>query len=88
MKLENLAGAAKIFLAHGLFMTPLSPRLGGGWVGILSGGTIRGIVFATLYALLLYALSSWSLFKWAISALVFLLYSLLLEMILSRRANR
>jgi len=45
-------------------------------------------VFAALYALLLYALSSWSLFKWAISALVFLLYSLLLEMILSRRANR
>lgn len=88
MKLKNLTGAVKKILAYGIFMNSISPRFGGGWVGILSGGAIRGLVFAAPYALLLYVLSSWSLFKWAVSAFAFLLYSILLEIFLSRRARR
>lgn len=88
MKIKTILGAARKFAMYGIFMGPLPPRFGGGWIGILAGGTIRGLVFAVGYALLLYMLNTWSLFKWSTVAFAFLLYSYAFEMITSRRKHQ
>lgn len=66
----------------------LAPRLGGGWIGILAGGAIRGLVMAVLTALMLYMLGTWELFKWSVSAIGFLVFSILLELDFSRQKQR
>ncbi|CAG9254527.1 hypothetical protein [Burkholderia cepacia] len=88
MKFQSVIHAARKFAKYGIFMAPLAPRFGGGWMGILAGSAIRALVFAVGYALLLYLLNNWSLFKWSAGALCFLLYAFLQEAIMCRAARR
>ncbi|KWE63986.1 MULTISPECIES: hypothetical protein [Burkholderia] len=85
MKSKTLAATLKKLARHGIFLGPLAPRLGGGWIGILAGGAVRGLVFSVLSALALYMLGTWELFKWSVGTVGFLLYSVLLEIDLSRQ---
>ncbi|KVL32695.1 hypothetical protein [Burkholderia sp. MSMB1835] len=88
MNIKAITNVAKKFAKYGIFMGPLASRLGGGWIGILAGGAIRGLVFSVLSALALYLPGNWELFKWSASAVGFLVYSLLLEIDLSRQKQR
>ncbi|CAB3764146.1 hypothetical protein GQ57_29850 [Burkholderia sp. MSh2] len=88
MKFQSMIHAARKFARYGIFMAPLAPRFGGGWMGILVGSAIRALVFAAGYALLLYVLNNWSLFKWSAGALCFLLYAFLQEAITLRETHR
>ncbi|WP_155638501.1 hypothetical protein [Burkholderia cepacia] len=88
MKNKTLAETLGKFARYGIFLGPLAPRLGGGWIGALAGGAVRGLIFSTLSALALYLLGTWELFKWSAGAVVFLVYSLLLEIDLSRPRRR
>ncbi|WGS41770.1 hypothetical protein LFL97_18965 [Burkholderia sp. JSH-S8] len=88
MKFKSIAEAVRKFAKQGIFPGPLAPHLGGGWIGILAGGAIRSLVVSAPYALALYLLGTWELFKWSVTAVGFLVYSILLEIDFSRQKQR
>ncbi|MXN74166.1 hypothetical protein GR157_05350 [Burkholderia sp. 4701] len=88
MNIKTMTAAARKFAKYGIFMGPLAPRLRSGWIGILAGGAIRSLVVSALYALALYMLGTWELFKWSLGAVGSLVYSILLEIDLSRQKQR
>ncbi|MGK8204214.1 hypothetical protein ACRS8P_16370 [Burkholderia cenocepacia] len=88
MKMKDIAEAARRFSRYGIFLGPLASRAKNRCVGVLVGGTARGLVFAAGYALLLYALDTWSPFKWLAGTVAFLLYAFVLEIYGSRRKQQ
>ncbi|WP_412022858.1 hypothetical protein [Burkholderia cepacia] len=88
MKFRAVANILKRYWAYNIFPAPLAPRFGGGWIGILTGGAVRSLVVSVPYALMLYLLGTWDLFKWSLTAVGFLVYSVLLEIDLSRQRRR
>lgn len=75
----------KRYRAYGIFLGPLVPRFGGGWVGILMGGAVRSLVVSAPYSLWLYLSATWEPFKWSAMTVGPLLYSVLFEIDLIRQ---
>lgn len=88
MNFSTVIDILKRYWTYGIFLTPLAPRFGGGWKGILAATAARTLLFSIPYGLLLRVFSSEILFAWLLSTSVMVLYTLFLEIRWHRKGRR